>query len=75
MKTYKEMDWEQLEEHAEKIRHEIEIFQADAELWESRDVEGMPTPNFYSRIEELYEELEVIYRCQVNLEDENEESD
>lgn len=58
MRSYKEMDWDELEDCAERIRHEIEIFTAEAELWESRD--ASPTPAFYSRIEELKEELDLI---------------
>lgn len=67
MKSYKEMDWEELEDCAEKIRREIRLLSDEAELWESRDVD-MPTPDFYSRIDELKEELGRIASLQEAIE-------
>lgn len=69
MKNYKEMNWDELEDCVEKIREEIDRFEQDAEMWESRNVDGMPTPDFYSRIEELKEELATIQQYQEALED------
>jgi hypothetical protein len=53
-----------------EIRREIGIFESEAELWESRDVEEMPTPDFYSRIDELRQELGYIQDLQRVFEDE-----
>jgi len=68
MKSYKEMDWEELEYWADKIRDEITRFEDDADLWESRSVANMPSPDFYSRIDELKSELAQIQDLQEVLE-------
>lgn len=68
MKSYKEMNWEELEECAEAIRYELELTGAEIDLWESRDLVGMPSPSPYTRLNELWEELGEISAFQEALE-------
>jgi hypothetical protein len=67
MKSYKEMNWEELEDCADKIREEIDRFETDAALWESREA-NFPTPDFHSRLEELRQESGYIQSLQEVLE-------
>jgi len=67
MKSYKEMNWEELEEHLNAIRQEILKMREDEDLWESRNI--AMNKDFYERLEELELEVDYIQALQRGLED------